>query len=286
VTRGLSRTRAALHRGLRSGWRIRRSSERKKTLLDELREAGLFQIAACAVGLVLLFVFVLWVLLKFCFEVEELGQFGDSFGALTSLLNALAFLAVVATVVLQSRELRESRQELAKQAEAQKAWADAATRQIELTKQLEAVRIRPFIKAEWSAVDGEPYPTRDFWVRNVGLGVALLKGIDLRAGRDGFGTVYNHQDENAQKLWFDCLAGAGAGDNSAHTEFEVVLDRLSDLNRALAPGERQRIARVRFFDKGATERAEAFEGNFRPVVHFHSVGGTTFSTENQFDGMR
>lgn len=114
----------------------------EKSIWAELRGAGLPIVAGVAVALVVLYAIALG---ASGLGLDRLGLLGDSFGALTSLLNALAFAAVVATVVLQSRELRDSRRELKKQADAQKAWAEAAARQIELTKQLEAIRIRPFI---------------------------------------------------------------------------------------------------------------------------------------------
>ncbi len=43
---------------------------------------------------------------------ETNGQFGDAFGALSSLFNGLAFAGLLITIVLQSRELRLQRKEL------------------------------------------------------------------------------------------------------------------------------------------------------------------------------
>src|SRR4051812_44864847 len=99
-------------------------------LVKELRGAGLLQLGAFAVLLVIAYagLLIYGLFVGHWFDTGPAGQFGDAFGALTSLLNALAFAAVVATVVLQSRELRESRDEM---------------------RRLEATRIRPVIKAEW-----------------------------------------------------------------------------------------------------------------------------------------
>ncbi|MEC7119666.1 MAG: putative phage abortive infection protein, partial [Pseudomonadota bacterium] len=44
--------------------------------------------------------------------VGELGTFGDSFGALNTLFSGLAFAGIILTVILQSKELRETREEL------------------------------------------------------------------------------------------------------------------------------------------------------------------------------
>lgn len=74
----------------------------RQSILQELTAAGLFWIAGIALLLVVAYAFALPFL--WSASIEQRGQWGDSFGALTALLNALAFAAVVATVVLQSRE--------------------------------------------------------------------------------------------------------------------------------------------------------------------------------------
>jgi hypothetical protein len=64
---------------------------------------------------------------------EQGGQFGDAFGALTSLFNALAFVGLIITILHQRDELRLQRQELALQ---RKELADTREVLIEQRKQL------------------------------------------------------------------------------------------------------------------------------------------------------
>lgn len=249
------------------------------TIWKELKGAGLHMVAAIAV---LLFVaYALYV--EFGpITYSKLGQFGDSFGALSSLFNALAFAALVATVVLQSRELRDSRRELAKQAKAQEAWANAAARQIELTKQLEAIRIRPFIKMEWHPREGLKRAF-DLRVRNVGLGVAVLNSFELWAGEAIFGTVLSHGTAAAFSSWQNCLLHA-AGSGAVGTNVVVETLPFNDLNRALAPGEFQAIVRVTFREREEVATGQFYEmrRNFVPVIHFRSADGKVLSTANQF----
>ena len=74
----------------------------KKTIWEELRDAGLPKIARLA--FIAVGVYLAGLVIAICVkDVSKVGQFGDAFGALTSIFNALAFAAVVATVVLQSR---------------------------------------------------------------------------------------------------------------------------------------------------------------------------------------
>lgn len=251
----------------------------EKSIWAELRGAGLPVVAGFAILAV-----ALYGLAVICsqFELETLGHFGDSFGALTSLFNALAFAAVVATVVLQSRELRDSRRELAKQAEAQRAWADAAARQIELTKQLEAVRIRPFIKAEWHREENEQ-PTFSYRVRNVGLGVGILLKVDLRAHDADFGTVEAHGGTDAPAAWRECLSHAVGDAGELQT---ITLAQFDDLNRALAPGEAQALAYVSLRGNELRAAAPRLRNFFRPVVHFQSVDGQKLSTLTQFEALK
>lgn len=56
-------------------------------------------------------------------KLEKMGQFGDSFGLLTSLFNGLALFALALTVSLQKKELTLQREELSKNTEAQETQA-------------------------------------------------------------------------------------------------------------------------------------------------------------------
>lgn len=47
----------------------------------------------------------------FCFEVSDVGAFGDSFGAVNALFSGLALSGLVFTIILQQRELSAQRDE-------------------------------------------------------------------------------------------------------------------------------------------------------------------------------
>lgn len=256
-----------------------KSEPPKKSIWAELRGAGLVIVGTLAVTLFLVYALVLHLSGR---ELHELGEIGDSFGALTSLFNALAFAALIATVVLQSRELRESREQLVEQAKAQKAWAAAATSQIELTKQLEAVRIRPYIKAEWHQEDNEQ-PTFSYQVRNVGLGVGIVSGFELRARDEHFGEVLAHTEPGAYEAWTRCLKHAVGAEIVL---FSTTLAQFDDLNRALAPSEWQALAYVSLRVAERKEGLTRLRDHFRPVIHFQSGDGEEFSTLNQFDSLK
>lgn len=253
----------------------------QRSVWHELKSAGLQQVAWLAVGI---FVVYLLLIAFLPVSVRTLGPFGDSFGALTSLFNALAFAALVATVVLQGRELRESRIELAKQARAQEAWANAAARQIELTKQLEAVRLQPFIKMEWHPHDRQRRMS-ELRVRNVGLGVAVIQSFELWAREQPFGTVEANGTAQAFKFWQACIHHAIGADAS-----KAIIETLQfdDLNRALAPGEFQVVIYVTFQDPEsiAIRRLHEMRRHFQPFIHFYGADGQRYSSQNQFDSVR
>lgn len=257
----------------------------KKRIWQDLKDAGLYKIAQVAF---LIFLIYLAIVLFARSEIESWGQFGDSFGALTSLFNALAFAALVATVVLQSRELKESREQLRRQADAQQeqvraqeAWANAAARQLELTKQLEAIRIRPFLKLEWFQLDGKPR-YHMLRVRNVGLGVAVLRCIELRARDQDFGTVSSSDQKHARAQWERCLRiASGIGESERDV---ATLRQLNDLNRALAPNEAQELllARLPGSDEMVLEYVDAMKKHLQVVIYFRGADGRELSTANQF----
>lgn len=247
---------------------------------DKLRDAGLISLAKwCGAAVVAYGALLLIILIVQLVTPEAAGTFGDAFAVLTSFFNALAFAAVVATVVLQTQELEENREELKKQAVAQQAWANAATAQIELTKQLEAVRIRPVIKCEWE-MDQMKASRIIFWIRNVGLGVAIVTKLEFEIAGATKVEVERHGSDQARQAWRSAVNWA-LGDN------DIVksqgLFQFDDLNRALAPSERQA-----FYSVGVeqTERHNVFttlKENFRPVIHFVSANGEKRTTENQFN---
>ncbi len=70
-------------------------------------------------------------------DLEQRGQFGDQFGAITALFNGLAFLGLIFTIYqqhielgLQREELAQTRNELRKAADAQEASQKALKEQV------------------------------------------------------------------------------------------------------------------------------------------------------------
>lgn len=58
-------------------------------------------------------VIVYWYFVKYKIgEISQRGQFGDTFGGLTSLFTAYAFAGLIYTIILQSKELSLQRNEL------------------------------------------------------------------------------------------------------------------------------------------------------------------------------
>ena len=66
------------------------------------------------------------------YDVGTTGQFGDSFGPLTSLFTGLAFAGVVVSLILQRRELQASLTELRQSVAAQQEIAEASKQQLEV----------------------------------------------------------------------------------------------------------------------------------------------------------
>lgn len=70
---------------------------------------------------IFLVVTLIWLLvyIVLLFYPISSASFGDSFGGLNTLFSGLAFAGVIVAILLQQKELKESRKELAKQAENQ-----------------------------------------------------------------------------------------------------------------------------------------------------------------------
>lgn len=96
----------------------------------ELTGAGLRPVAVIALAVVTGYTAILLYDVGWPSSRADWGQFGDAFGVITSLFNALAFAGLIATVVLQSVELRETRKQLEEQVRAQRDYAVAARDQI------------------------------------------------------------------------------------------------------------------------------------------------------------
>jgi hypothetical protein len=243
---------------------MEKKTETPVRILAELRAAGVMRI-----GLAVLFVFCLYAVVLIIgllcplgwWTSEHAGQLGDSFGAFSSLFNALAFAALVATVVLQSKDLRD---------------------QAALTKQLEDDRIRPFIKAEWHKIEvvSSTTVTYEYAIRNVGLGVAIVECIDLYADNELVASLTDHDLPEASDYWQKVLTTALRGKYGIRDKH---LFQFNDLNRGLAPMEHQAVVRVVLNTAESTEVARLLRAHFRPVIHFKSVRGEHANTLNQFN---
>jgi hypothetical protein len=65
---------------------------------------------------------------------NKASDYGDSFGALNSVFSGLAFAGVIVTVLIQMEELRASREELRKAAEAQNESSKTLNEQLRVAK--------------------------------------------------------------------------------------------------------------------------------------------------------
>jgi len=240
----------------------------KHRIVQELKGAGLLWAAGITAGAAVLYGLILATLPA---EWSDLGEFGDSFGALTALFNALAFAALVATVVLQSRELRDTRRQLTRQ-------ADAAAKQLVQSERLEHLKVRPLIKAEWLPMEGAGF-TLQFRMRNVGLGAAIVDRIDLFVDGNLAGSRVNSDDEALEHQWAEVLAQSTIDSLGAVRMFPF-----RDLNRALAPGEPQAVFGVDFVSQEALARGvRQLNQKLKLVIHFRSIAGERFSTLDQFN---
>ncbi len=270
------------------------SNDVERSVWADLVDAKLPHIAGLAIVLVIAYLTALYLSDR---NVEKLGQFGDSFGALTSIFNALAFAALIATVVLQSRELRDSRRELRKQAEAQEAWANLAAKQIELTKQLDSARIRPFLQMEWAIT--EPNRWNVLRIRNVGLGVAILQAIELQSADDEIATIsVGTKSYIAASKWLECAISAleankrtdssadEIGAAEATPEFKNVVktrvEPFDAMNCALPPGGARDFFGMYSKNDAGAKYIKKIRRELRLSVVFQSVNGELLSTRDQF----
>lgn len=247
----------------------------------ELRSAGLLVIGLIALIVVLLYTVGVLSLRGEDGKFEVLGQFGDSFGALTSLFNALAFAALIVTVVLQSRELRESRQELSKQAEAQKAWAAAALRQIEVTERLERLKIRPLVSLVWNDEYLEESSEYSLYLsaRNDGLGAAIIDEVGAQSGLSEVLSYRHTDDTEVQDKWGAALHQAGVGHDQYH---RMDIPKLRDGNRAIAAGSSFNVVDIVFRSRREFDHAKRIiQFNFRPFVKYRSLDDESFDTRTQ-----
>lgn len=95
-------------------------------------------IAAIAITSMIIYGFILFNTIA---DASERGQFGDMFGAITSLFTGLAFAGAILAVRLQSQELAMQREEMALQREEMAASrAELAASRVEYARAAEAQR--------------------------------------------------------------------------------------------------------------------------------------------------
>ena len=206
------------------------------------------------------------------------GEFGDSFGALTALFNALSLAALITTVILQRTEMHDA--------------ATAVTKQLDQQKQYENLRLLPVMKAEWFSLSHEDggggihqFLLR---IRNVGPGPAIVDDVQLPGSRDVFDTNLTVSREQRQQLWERtinrALQEAGQSNNGVKS---IEIDQLDNSNRALGPGEPQRYLRVGFKVSIPPDVAHGIlQSRAVPVVHFSSLVGDRYDSETQFESIK
>lgn len=130
-----------------------------------IRLVTAFGVMACIVAF--------WVI-GFCFiyfssfPLQDKGLFGDSFGVLNSFFSALAFGGVVVSLIIQSTDLKHTRESVARQ-------ADAAAEMMTLQKKMLVVELNKRIDEinEQAAID-----PKDSLRRAARTYQVILKSID------------------------------------------------------------------------------------------------------------
>lgn len=89
--------------------------------------------ALCVVLLVIIQAYFIYVKQTFG-KLENASVYGDSFGALNAVFSGLAFAGVIVTVLIQMEELRATRDELKKSADAQQESSKILQEQLRITK--------------------------------------------------------------------------------------------------------------------------------------------------------
>jgi len=256
-------------------------NDEKVELLRELKHAGLLGVALWAIGIVTLFALVILALTReyegvLPLDLERAGQFGDSFGVITSLFNALAFAAVAVTVVLQNKELRETRKELKKQAQ-------AAVDQVKITLRLERLKIRPLITYAWEKKIDEVRSVQSWQVnlkiRNVGLGPAVIDGFQLLSGQRSLFEVTHDNDPNSAKLQDAVKTLEGI---NLDGQMKASISRLTGITRIVAPNEALELVRLSFANKSDQKFIHtALTSAVRASVRFHSLDDEELDTYTQ-----
>ena len=84
----------------------------KQGVEEEKQILGRFGFALWIIAILVGAYFVTMILLLICGQIETAGQFGDSFGAVTSLLTGVSVFAIVYTLHLQRKDLNTQRESL------------------------------------------------------------------------------------------------------------------------------------------------------------------------------
>ncbi len=148
---------------------------------DARKDTRLNNILLIAVGGVLiLWIAITWTILKIYDGVNSANELGDTFGAVNALFTSLAFAFLIYTALLQKRELeyqrrelKETKEEIAKSAQAQQMLVELTNQQLELQREIRMSQVFPELYLASTAVN---------WITKPGVGYVL---------KLEFGTKYN-----------------------------------------------------------------------------------------------
>lgn len=180
---------------------------------DDSRDIVVSAFLAAALALALLVAYALWAKSEFG-DLGERGQFGDSFGAVSVLVSAFAFIALIASIQLQMQEFREQRKVLGLQHEELQLQRD----QLELQREemiLQRKEMADSTKALSRSGDIAAFATfLDFYKSVVAVHISAEQ-IDLRASADsmlermeGGGNYYRGIGQTLAELarYYDAIA--------------------------------------------------------------------------------
>ena len=170
---------------------------------DAKKDSRLNSILLFAIGGVLvLWISITWIILKMYGGVDDPNELGDTFGAVNALFTSLAFAFLIYTALLQKRELeyqrrelKETKEEIAKSAAAQEMLVKLTEEQLELQKQIRKSQVLPELglrNKNWITKPGVG------WVLKIELGAKENKVKPYRV--DIFGKDYGFKCINIDEL--------------------------------------------------------------------------------------
>lgn len=119
-----------------------------ETKIEEVEKDKLIGLYILVFIVTLLWLGSICLLPKYYPNLQDRGTFGDSFGAINSLFSGLAFACIIYTILLQRKELRLQRQELADTRAELKRSSDAQEKsERQLRRQSENLKISAKLNA-------------------------------------------------------------------------------------------------------------------------------------------